>query len=501
LLCKTDRHSRSQMPLQQQNLGRKKRRVTESQNSNQVREEAPVVVAPVNLQNLAQVGKSAQNQQSSSIKIFHKFLQFMNLPGIQDEEFENSMNVELIGKYADYLLKVEKFSKNTSLSYMSNLRGELDKLGISIFEKKWYNRLRGQIKLSGDEACRKEGISSKKQAEPMSVEELANLSAFMLASGDHEHRCLLILQYHVMGRIAECACCEVSDLSFNKKLGSVEVDWSRSKTVSSGKYNIFPDAISFERDFIHSLGCFFLISDHISSKLFPNVPETPSAYMNKLLKNACEQLELGKTFQSHSARKGAPTHVASDPGIQPHWIAERGSWLLDNINRVFLYISPTSTNDARVARSLSSWADVNKGGQSPYLPRTMGVTEKDDIISSFFGPAAITLNRQLLESMAASLLMYLEDVKKYNIVVNEKIIESLQSIGYEIDRIKQLSLQIRNKFVVDNILNLPAESPLLEANDISQIDIQIPFSSVQERMEQHSQLSSRLLCSKFRMII
>jgi hypothetical protein len=327
--------------------GRKKRRATDLTNdsSNELR--------PENLENLAQVGRSARYQQSSSTKVFQRFLVFMSLPGVeQQEEFKNAINLETIGKYADYLIKNEKLAKNTALSYISNLRGELEKMGISIFEKKWYTRLRDKVKHKGDEIARNEGVSATKQADPMSVEELSHLSAFLLASGDHEHRCLLILQYHVMGRIAECASSTVRDLGFNMKLGSVEIDWTRSKTASTGKYNIFPDAISFERDFLHALGCFFLITDHISPKLFPNVPETPSAYMNKLLKTICEQLELGKIFQSHSSRKGAPTHVASDPGIQPHWIAERGSWLLDNINRVFLYISSTSPNDARVARSL-----------------------------------------------------------------------------------------------------------------------------------------------------
>jgi hypothetical protein len=122
---------------------------------------------------------------------------------------------------------------------------------------------------------------------------------------------------------------------------------------------------------------------------------------------------------------------------------------------------------------------------------------KQNIVAALFGPAITEVNTLLLESMAASILMYLDDVKKYNIVIAEKSVEALQSIGYELDEIKQLSFSIRQKFVVDNIMGFPAESPLLEANEIEDEQIQIPLSSFKDKIDQMMRISNKSLCSKY----
>jgi hypothetical protein len=48
-------------------------------------------------------------------------------------------------------------------------------------------------------------------------------------------------------------------MGFNSRTGLIEIDWTRSKTASSGRYNIFVDSMHFERDFLHALVSFFVI--------------------------------------------------------------------------------------------------------------------------------------------------------------------------------------------------------------------------------------------------
>jgi len=62
-----------------------------------------------------------------------------------------------------------------------------------------------------------------------------------------------------------------------------------------------------------------------------------------------------KKLISHLSRRGAPTYAAS---IQVQRVAMRSGWLMDDLNRVFVYISNTSQEDCKVGRSLSGWQDI-----------------------------------------------------------------------------------------------------------------------------------------------
>ena len=52
-------------------------------------------------------------------------------------------------------------------------------------------------------------------------------------------------------------------------------------------------------------------------------------------------------------RYGSANFLDSNPGILTTWIAERGGWLLESINKVFYYITGQSKTDKKVARVLS----------------------------------------------------------------------------------------------------------------------------------------------------
>jgi galactitol-specific phosphotransferase system IIB component len=453
-----------------------------------------------NLADLSSVGKSAKRQMKSSHKLFEKFLTKYNLPAFNTPEFREQFTSKRFGQYGTFLLETEKLMQNTALSYLSNLKGRLKEINMEVIQDQAYSRVRDQIKVKSQEAARVEGHKTVQKADAMSVEDLHKICEFLVVSGDQESlsaRLLLILQFQAFGRISECVQTVLSDLGFNTRTGSIEIDWTRSKTASSGRYNIFVDSMHFERDFLHALASFFVMQDHTSLKLFPNCPESSSsAYVNNMLKTICEQLSIAKDLKSHSSRRGASTHAGSDPGIQAHWIAERGSWLLDNISRVFLYIQSTSANDARVARSLSCWKDVNSGGAAPTLSTAMTDEQKQELCYQLFKTAAPSLNTNLMNSMAASLLMYLDDVKERNIVIYEKIAECLEDAGYDISTISAMSKEIRLRFISENILFFPKESPLLRGgvNNIEQI--KIPISDIKEHLESSLNLQTNILTRK-----
>jgi hypothetical protein len=362
-----------------------------------------------------------------------------------------------------------------------------------------YRRLRDHIKNRSQEVSQKEGHRTTKGADPLSVDELYRICKYLLQIGDCESlvaRTLLILQFQVMGRISECIQSTFGDLNFNSRLGAVEIDWARSKTAAKGRYNIFVDAMHFERDFIHALATMLVMKDHISDRIFSDIPvESTSSYVNKLLISICEQLSIEKDIKSHSSRKGASTHAASDPQIQPHWIAERGSWLMDNINRVFLYIQSTTTNDARVARSLSCWKDVNTGAHAPKLPGTISDEQKMYLFGSLFQTAAASLDINLMNSMTASLLMYLADSKDSNISLYETILDRLEDLGISQSETLQLGDEIRLNFVTENFLYFPKDSPLLQTEGAQQ-PVRIEVSEIQGYLESSVNIQANCLNRK-----
>jgi hypothetical protein len=451
------------------------------------------------LQDINEVGRSAKRQTQSSLKIFDKFITFSgDLPSFESDEFKNAFRSSHLGKYASYLIDVEGFTQNTALCYISNAKGRLKEKGIEIMDPREYGRLRGQIKRKSEEVSRIEGRKSTKCADPISIEDLFKICQFLLQCGDYDSlvaRALIILQFQVMGRISECTQTVLSDLHFNSRMGALEIDWARSKTAATAKYNIFVEAMHFERDFFHALASMLLMKDHIDLKLFATIPDSPAQYLNNLLKSICEQLQIEKDIKSHSSRRGASTHAASDPQIQPHWIAERGSWLLDSINRAFLYIQSTTTNDARVARSLSCWKDVSSGGFPPKLPSTITESQRLDICGSLFQTAAASLDLNLMNGLAASLLMYLDDCKDQNIAIYETILERFESLGFSNSACLALGKEIKLNFVTENFLYFPKESPLLQTPGAQQA-LKIDISEIQTYLESSVNIQANTLNCK-----
>ena len=66
-------------------------------------------------------------------------------------------------------------------------------------------------------------------------------------------------------------------------------------------------------------------------------------------------------------RYGSANFLDSNPGILTTWIAERGGWLLESINKVFYFITGQSKTDKKVARALSEWPNVDERGICPNI--------------------------------------------------------------------------------------------------------------------------------------
>jgi hypothetical protein len=84
------------------------------------------------------------------------------------------------------------------------------------------------------------------------------------------------------------------------------------------------------------------------------------AYLNSILKRFGRLFNLDLT--SHSARHSAVDEATEHWMILIHWVIMRGDWVLDSISTFFEYASFSSKSDRKVARALSGFAMVDRGG-------------------------------------------------------------------------------------------------------------------------------------------
>ena len=123
-----------------------------------------------------------------------------------------------------------------------------------------------------------------------------------------------------------------------------------------------------------------------------------------------------------------------------------------------MYICGTDQNDARVARSLSSWIDVNRGG---FAPKYLEVLRSAGFAEIIFGTNYFRIPKELAESLAATLIMYLPDVKELSPSLYSKIVSSGRFCKLFEQDLLRLSKETRDKYVASNILYFPEDSPMI----------------------------------------
>lgn len=224
------------------------------------------------------------------------------------------------------------------------------------------------------------------------------------------------------------------------------------------------------------------MDDVVGGKLFPGVPDKPSSYINQVLKDFMDCVDLSvSAYRSHSLRIGSTSHSANHPSVQIHWVAERGGWLLDSLNRVFLYITRTSQNEDRVGRSLSDWTEIENCGIAPQLPSFVD----DQVCALLFRQNLPKLGKSLSRMLAAVLIIYYTDCD------HGPLREKLDSIAVQLNfNFEELSEVIKQDFISKNILGFPASSPFLSG---IQDQISVPWRTMHQHLDQSLKTQIKVL--------
>ncbi|KAF0751156.1 hypothetical protein AaE_006487 [Aphanomyces astaci] len=84
------------------------------------------------------------------------------------------------------------------------------------------------------------------------------------------------------------------------------------------------------------------------------------AYVNRVLGRILPGANVMTNVTSHSFRRGGAQYVNGKVGISPHWIADRGNWIMSATNKFFTYIFNTTEEDKKNAKLLGGHdADAN----------------------------------------------------------------------------------------------------------------------------------------------
>jgi hypothetical protein len=171
---------------------------------------------------------------------------------------------------------------------------------------------------------------------------------------------------------------------------------------------------------------------------------------------------------------------------------QQGGWLLDAISKAFSYITGTSKNDAKVGRAISSWGEVERGGQAPCLDFMNDETKKAELIVQLFPSIVSKVPKELLYSCAASLLMYIDEIRKPDMIaagnaVFSRIRNACRNVGINVNEMKE---SCRRSFISRNASYFPQDSPFF--SEIQNGDIQLlPGRSLIDTITRMTQVVQR----------
>ena len=317
------------------------------------------------------------------------------------------------------------------MNYLSSLqqviRNEFFKGKIGIFaDKDWYKDVRTLTTKQYTLAYKDMGLRLVNSPDPLTEDLLALICQSFLLKNSAEYeknRAIVCMMWHLFGRVSEVGRLLTGSISYDYNHQCLTMDMNRTKGSGLNRvsnYGVFLHRTCWKQCPIHALGAHFILNPPSSNQdyVFESIQrERMSAYINSLLKSFKETADeeiKGLNLTSHSARHGAASKADSDPQVNISWIIERGEWVLERLNTVFEYIGGVSSNDRKVARSLSNWPTTH-GGIPPNLD-TVHITGIEEFsnrmghLAKYLFPT--TLPMKVKKLLLAVQLMYYKKVKE-----------------------------------------------------------------------------------------
>ncbi len=343
------------------------------------------------LENVAEdVGASYEKTLKTALNHFKAYLEYIKLPNSSALTLETlrkeDITEDFFGKFGAYLMTKTSIKKcDSALANLSKIKVHLDKIykGLPIFAlgQTFYATLRQRITKRYMLACAASNTKMNDHSVPMQEMDLLWLCGSLFRKNTWEgivNRCLLVLQWQVLGRISEVSKLTFDDIKYRSRKATpscLAISLSRVKVGIQHEVLVLVHATHWEVCPVHALAC-LVVGCVNSTNLFSVIAQgSEASYTNRLLAllsteyNATSEdndldWELSEHLTSQSTRSGSATFANEHSEMQTQWIIPRGGWTLEGVQTIFNYVSGTSLTDARVGRALSGWESVSKGIRS-----------------------------------------------------------------------------------------------------------------------------------------
>lgn len=227
-----------------------------------------------------------------------------------------------------------------------------------------------------------------------------------------QERDLIVTQWHCMGGAGETSLHHNAMRLIEPLTSALQFADGRTKTKTMQFVHAFCDSESWEADIFLAKGSYMMIATNADDKY--HFRSATAQVINKILARVCANSPVEYKFQSHSNRRSCASEALSHNGVSVVEVINCGGWAFDAESRVFMYFIAIDRGDMRVGRVVAGWPDTDRGG----CPATAACLPKEDQ-PIFSAMARDLLTRylsihppSLLEVLAASTVMYYNDVRK-----------------------------------------------------------------------------------------
>lgn len=278
-------------------------------------------------------------------------------------EYLENHGESLLGYYGDFLFRYADVEWATAGKYLSAVKNAFRRKykKLTIFQNPtWYQKLRRELtKIYFNDRVEK-GLPIKTCAPRMEEKDLAILTDLMLKANSKEYnlnRCLMVLQWQLLGRIGELANIQYKHLSFHSKQKAdyLVMQMNRVKTSLQQDIHMFVHANNYRLCPFHALACLIITNGSVQY-LFKTMVKGSSivTHMNNLLNNLYDiwndpllekadnsdiDIQLKANLSSHSVRSGALNEANTNPDLLIQWLIQRGGWVVDGMQTIFNYLT------------------------------------------------------------------------------------------------------------------------------------------------------------------
>lgn len=335
--------------------------------------------------------ESSRKNEKTALNHFRTYMQTENVIG-REEDYNNvteeKVTPELLGKFADYLYRIIE-KRDGALQYVSKVKtflcSKFPDFKDAVGRNGYYTNLRSNLKKLYLKRCVENNTQVRNTQSSMSDYDHKYIVRKLMIENtveSNEQRTFMNLCWVLLGRVEEVTTSGWTYLNWDtsSRMDCLTTPVDRQKVGHTQECRIFVHRHDFFRCALHALGCHAALvqSSDEGQALFAKLRDSSgSKYINNLLhnlydcwENTEEEDENGELdfhrLNSHSVRRGATNHIATNAQVPLAATVIRGGWDYSSLQKVFYYIMGTSISDGISGRALSGWDDdPSAGGKCP----------------------------------------------------------------------------------------------------------------------------------------